>query len=131
MFEEIPEQRDDFFGDADAYELALSKMFEQPIGPKVMIMLQEHFLSPDHTISWQRLAEKVGYSRGIVVHGQLGRFAKGIGQQLGLTDPPKDFWCYVLAKWAGKDENGHQEFTLRRPVIDALKRLGHLEQVTV
>jgi 5-methylcytosine-specific restriction endonuclease McrA len=57
---------------------------------------------------------------------QYGTLARRVAEQLGIREPPKGFWVHVLAAWAGKGEHGYYAFVLRRPIIEALTRLGIL-----
>ena len=49
-----------------------------------------------------------------------------VAQLLGIDERPEGFWLYVLAGWADERDavSGHTAFVLRRPVIEALTRLG-------
>lgn len=88
-------------------------------------MLREHYLSPKHTTTWEALAGKVGYTTSGTVQLQFGKFAGRVAEQLGIHEKPEGFWLYVLAKWAKqKDAKGHTQFILRKPVCEAMQRLG-------
>ena len=56
---------------------------------------------------------------------QYGKLAGRVAAQLGVTEPPRGFWLYVLSDWAAdRDPNsGHTAFVMRKEVIDALQQL--------
>jgi hypothetical protein len=118
-------QQDECFGTSADYERALKAVLSQHVPPRHLEMLQEHYHSPKHTITWEALAEKVGYPTGGTVQLQFGIFAGRVAHELGLSEKPEGFWLYVLAKWAKrKDAKGHTQFMLREPVREAMQRLG-------
>ena len=116
----------DLFGTATVYFKAFQALQEEGIHGNHLALLKAHFNSPKHTATWAELAKAVGYATGGAVNMQYGTLARRVAEQLGIVEPPKGFWLYVLAEWGNKGELGHQEFVLRRPVIQALSRLGIL-----
>jgi 5-methylcytosine-specific restriction endonuclease McrA len=101
------------------------------IHEKHLALLNAHFDAPNHTASWAQLAKLVGYSDGDAVNLQYGTLAGRVAQQLGIQEKPKGFWLHVMVKWAKHrdPESGHTAFVLRRPVIQALTRLGILPKI--
>jgi HNH endonuclease len=118
------------FGTADDYLRALQAVLREGVPEKHLDMLREHFRAPDHTTSWEQLADKVGYRRFSAVNMQYGTFAHRVASQLGQHEQPEPrpgegFWVWVLVHWADKkDAKGHTRFILRPEVVEALKRLG-------
>jgi hypothetical protein len=117
------------FGTADDYikafeELQRTKMFRQ----KHVALLKAHFEAPNHTATWTELAKKVNYAHGSTVHLQYGTLAGRVARQLKVVDRPHGFWLSVLTRWTEeKSPARHTTFVLRRPVIEALARLGILQ----
>jgi hypothetical protein len=122
---------DDTFGTADDYFRAFQALQNKGkgISENHIALLNAHFNAPNHTATWAQLAKAVGYPSGDTVNLQYGTFAGRVAQQLGIREKPKGFWLYVLAEWGDKGELGHQAFVLRRPVIEALTRLGILPKI--
>lgn len=114
------------FGTAADYVEAFKALEKEGLLPRRhKALMQAHFQAVDHTSSWEQLAEDVGYSGGRAVNLQYGTLAGRVARRLGITDRPRGFWLFVLADWAPeRDSRGYTAFVLRRPVIDALKRLG-------
>ncbi len=114
------------FGTATAYIEAFEALEKEGLLPQShKALMQAHFQALDHTSSWEQLAEDVGYSGGRAVNLQYGTLAGRVARRLGVTSRPRGFWLFVLADWAQeKDARGHTAFVLRRPVIEALRRLG-------
>lgn len=116
-------QHDERFGDGAAYTKALRRVLDSATA-KQLEMLMEHYRSPEHTTSWERLAQRVGYANQSPVHLWYGRFAERLALELGIDKKP-GFWLYVVAKWADEnDELGHTRYTMRRPVREAIAALG-------
>ena len=110
---------------------AFQQVLAEGIHDKHLALLRAHFAAPEHTTTWARLAQAVGYPNGNSVNLQYGRFAERIARQLGLREKPFDpsgnaWWLWVLVCWAddGDAVNGHTAFVLRRPVVEALRRTG-------
>lgn len=115
------------FGTADDYYRAFAAIQKKGIPEKHIALLQAHFQAPRHTATWAQLASVVGFANGDAVNLQYGKLAGRVARLLGVVEPPKGFWLYVLAEWAKKkDPSGHTAFVMRRPVIEALSRLGVL-----
>ena len=118
------------FGTTDDYRRAFETVRIEGIADKHLALLQAHFYAPDHTATWEQLAADVGYDGGRAVNLQYGRFAERIARKLSLRDKPHDpngnrWWLWVLVRAKGRDpESGHTAFVLRRPVVEALQRLG-------
>jgi hypothetical protein len=118
-------QHDECYGTTADYEHALRAVLGRRVHPRHLAMLREHYLSPGHTTTWAALAGKVGYRTGNTVNTQYGTFAGRVAKELGVIDKPEGFWLYVLSKWAKtNDAKGHTQFTLRKPVCEAMKLLG-------
>ena len=110
------------FGTADAYTSAFRALANERTLDKHIPLLQAHFNAPDHTTTWAQLAQAVGYAEGRAVHLQYGRLGRRLAYQLGKRP---DYWNLVLVDWAKhEDPSGHTTYVLRRPVIEALTRLG-------
>jgi len=117
------------FGTADTYFRAFEILRREGIPEKHIAILQAHFEAPRHTATWAQLAEVVGYANGNAVNLQYGTLAGRAARLLGLVEPPEGWWLFVLVDWAKKKgPRGHQAFVLRRPVIEALARLGVLPE---
>jgi 5-methylcytosine-specific restriction enzyme A len=131
--EEVPsgsaygeEMNDEEFGTADDYLRAFEVIRSEGFANNHLSLLRAHFAAPEHTATWGQLAATVGYTHGKAVNLQYGILAARVAELLGVDQPPKGFWLYVLAGWADEPEpvSGHTAFVLRRPVIEALTRLG-------
>ena len=116
------------FGNADAYYEAFSTLLRPGIHDSHQALLRAHYAAPDHTTTWEALAQAVGYKRGAAVNLQYGKFAKGLAAAMGIDSAPHGFWLFVLADWGPSldEESGNTLFVLRRPVIEALQRHGLL-----
>jgi len=118
------------FGTTDDYFRAFKAIRAEGIADKHLAMLRAHLRAPEHTTTWARLAETVGYRNGRAVNLQYGKFAERIARQLGLSHKPPDsngntWWLWVLVRWANeRDSSGDTAFVLRRPVVKALTRIG-------
>jgi hypothetical protein len=118
------------YGSADDYYRAFVALQKEGIPEKHIGLLQAHYQAPHHTATWAQLASVVGYANGEAVNLQYGKLASRVAHLLGLVEPPEGFWLYVLADWAKKkDSSGHTAFVLRRPVIEALSRLGLIQEI--
>jgi hypothetical protein len=120
---------DNQFGDTEAYVKAFRDVIRgEGIAEEHKAILLAHYQSPAHTATWAQLADEIGYANWGGISLQYGKLAHRIAERLGVLEPPKGFWIYVLADWAmGRDpESGHARFVLRQPVIGALRRLGIL-----
>ena len=110
------------FGTADAYIWAFRALAKEgSIRGNHIALLQAHFNSPAHTTTWAKLAQAVGYAKGGAVHLQYGRLGRRLAHQLGQRP---DYWNLILVDWAQHKASGHTAYVLRRPVIEALTRLG-------
>jgi hypothetical protein len=119
------------FGIAADYVRAFAAVRAEGIADNHMTLLQAHLACPGYTTTWESLADVVGYPTGSSVNLQYGLFAERIARQLGLTEKPLDpngtaWWLWALVHWAAKrdPESGHTAFVLRRPAVEALKKLG-------
>lgn len=117
---------DEQFGTADDYLRAFQAIKAEGIPEKHIALLQAHVGAPNHTTTWARLAEEVGYAKGSAVNLQYGKLAGRVAEKLRITEAPQGFWLYVLVSWANDRDtsSGHTAFVLRKPVIEALTRLG-------
>ncbi len=116
---------DEKFGTAEDYYRAFVPLQKEGISEPHINLLKAHFKAPKHTATWAQLAPEVGYATGSAVQLHYGKLARRVATQLGITEPPEGFWLHVLADWAKKKgPEGHTAFVLRRPVIEALTRLG-------
>jgi hypothetical protein len=114
------------FGSAEEYANALGTVIAEGVPEKHIELLQAHCLAPRRTRTATELAHHVGYANYSAVNLQYGRLAHRVGSQLGLIEPPRGFWLFVLVNWAGStDPSGHTRFVLRSPVVEALKKLGY------
>src|SRR5262245_59680919 len=110
------------FGTAEAYTKAFRVLLDEGIHDNHIALLKAHFNSPNHTTTWAKLAHDVGYARGGAVHLQYGKLSSRLAHELGKRP---DFLNLILVDWAKyKDPSGHTTYVLRRPVIEALTRLG-------
>lgn len=95
-------------------------------------LLKAHFNAPNHTATPAQLAKKVGYANYGGVNLRYGTLGHLVGKRVGLAKPPGGYWIFVIEEFnygetSGIDPgSGHLAFTLRRPVIEALTRLGVL-----
>ena len=97
------------------------------IHEKHLALLKAHFDAANHTAIWAQLAETVGFASGKTVNRQYGRLAHRVADQIGIPQPENGFWLDILVHCKERDpESGHLAFVLRRPVIEALTRLGIL-----
>lgn len=113
------------FGDVLSYIEAIRAVLDEGVSPKHLQILQAHYDLPEHTATWEQLAKIVGYDGFRAISLQYGSFAKRIAHKLGISDPPNNFWGYVLVRFADtKGDKGHTAFVLRKPVIEALLNLG-------
>jgi hypothetical protein len=117
---------DNEFGTVDDYSKALEVLIAKGLPDKHIAMLKFHCSAPQHTVTWAELAQGVGYPDFRTVNLQYGTLAHRVAENLGINEPPNDFWLFVLVDWTTdvETESGHQAFTLRRPVVDALQELG-------
>lgn len=114
------------FGTADDYTAALTAVVTEGVPEKHLELLRAHFEAPRHTATARQLARAVGYSNYNSVNLQYGTLAHRVASRLGVVEAPNDFWLFVLVNWAGSfDPSGDTRFVLRRPVIEALQRLGY------
>jgi 5-methylcytosine-specific restriction enzyme A len=119
------------YGTTADYLRAFEAIQAEGITDSHLALLRAHLAAPGHATTWASLATVVGYSNGSSVNLQYGRLAERIAQRLGLSAKPHDptgeaWWLWVLVRWAeGRDpETGHTVFVLRRPAVEALRRLG-------
>jgi hypothetical protein len=115
------------FGTVDDYTRALQTVLkEEGVPEKHLDILRAHCEAPDRTSTANKLAQAVGYANGNAVNLQYGTLAHRVATELGVPEPPKGFWLFVLVDWAGGfDSKGHTRFGLRKPVVEALRRLGY------
>jgi len=122
-------QQDDHFGSTADYERVFRALQVQRVPDRYYRMLQAHYAAPRHTLSWEVLAKEVGYKNGNAVNLHYGRLAHMVCTELGISEPPGGWWLLVLVKWASKtDAAGHTLFSLRRPVVEALRSVGILQR---
>ena len=118
------------FGTANDYYRAFKAIQKADIPDKHLALLQTHYEAPEHTATWEQLAAAVKYDGFRAVNLQYGTFAERIARELGLRNKPLDpngnaWWLFALVRWAGRDpESGDTAFVLRRPVVEALQRVG-------
>ena len=124
---------DEEFGNTTDYLRAFEVVRAEGIHENHLALLRAHLAAPSYTTTWAGLAEIVGYDSGSAVNLQYGKFAERIARQLGLIEKPIDpnggaWWLWALVRWAEErdPESGHTAFVLRRPVVEALRRLGFL-----
>jgi hypothetical protein len=118
---------DEEFGTSSDYVKAFAALQKEGIAEEHVALLRAHFKAPNHTATWAQIAEVVGYANRNAVNLQYGTLARRVAHRLGMVEPPKGFWLFVLAKWAdARDPSGHTAFVLRQPVIEALAQLGIL-----
>jgi putative restriction endonuclease len=122
------------FGTTADYLRAFEAVRAEGIPETHLAMLRAHLAAPGQATTWARLAETVGYPSGSSVNLQYGKFAERVARQIGLTEKPLDpggagWWLWALVRWAdGRDPaSGHTVFVLRRPAVEALRRLGFHE----
>lgn len=97
----------------------------EKVHPKKKEMLRYHLERPDQTVTWEEMAKKVRYKSRNPVQLHYGKLARRIAEQLNMPKPEEDFWLFVLVKWApGKKAQAHTRFTLRQPVVQALRAYG-------
>jgi len=127
----VPPERDgpihdEAFGTTDEYLRAFEAVRAEGIPDNHLNLLRAHFAAPNHTATWAQLAAFVGYANFKAVNLQYGKLAARVAVQLGISQPPLDFWLSVLAGWAAErdPDSGHTAFVLRRPVVEALRQLG-------
>lgn len=118
------------FGTINAYRNAFATVLKKGIAKKQEEMLREHLAAPSQTITWRRLAEKVGYPNGNTVNLQYGCLAELVARELGLKQKPLDTskqerWLWTLVYWADERDaiTGHTAFVLRPEVVAALSEL--------
>lgn len=116
------------FGTADDYLRAFKTIVAKGIPDKHVELLRAHFAAPERTVTWAQLAAEVGYANGPAVNLQYGTLARRVAHLLGIKAKPRGFWLNVLTDWAEEADalTGHTAFVLRRPVVDALSRIGLL-----
>lgn len=114
------------FGNTNDYMNALEVVISEGVADKQLEMLKAHAAASDQTLTWAELAQKVGYPNYSTVNLQYGKLGRKIAEHLGVNEAPNDFWLLVLVDWASdvETESGHQAFTLRRPVVEAMRNLG-------
>jgi len=122
----MPKLRDNELGTAANFYKAFEALQEEGIPDNTVALLQAHFNAPNHTATMAQLAEAVGFANYGGANMQYGILGRRLGEKLGIDKTTLGFWLHILAEWAGKGELGHQAFILRRPVIQALARLGIL-----
>jgi hypothetical protein len=125
--------RDDRFGTTKRYAAALGAVIDEGVPEKHVELLRAHFEAPGHIATARELARAVGYLNYNSVNLQYGRLAHRVANRLAIFKKPvcprargrnKGFWLYVLVDWAA-EQSGDTRFVLRRPVIEALQRLGY------
>lgn len=112
------------FGNADTYLRAFSVLEKEGIPPKHLELLRAHVESANQTATWPELAQAVGYANSHAVNLQYGKLARRVAEQLGFSQPPRGFWLFVLVDWAKEHPDDATAYVLRRPVIEALARIG-------
>jgi len=117
------------YGSAEDYYRAFAALQKEGIPENHIRLLQAHYQAPHHTATWAKLASDVGYANGNAVNLQYGSLANRVAGHLHLVEQPDGFWLHVLVDWAKKkDSSGHTAYVLRRPVIEALSRLGLIHE---
>lgn len=117
---------DEEFGTTAEYLRAFETLCAEGVADNHLALLRAHYSAPDHTATWAQLAAVVGYANGNAVNLHYGTFASRVASAMGITSVPNGFWLDVLAGWAEERDavSGHTSFIMRRPVIEALARLG-------
>jgi hypothetical protein len=125
---------DEDFGTTDSYHRAFGALRGDGLSGPYLALLRAHHAAPNHTATFSQLAVAVGVADGSAVNRLYRRLSERVGRQLGIDYPPHEFWPYVLVRWAAECDptNGAAPRTrtphvLRRPAIEALKRLGLLK----
>jgi hypothetical protein len=96
-------------------------------------ILRAHLEEEEYATTWLILANKLGLKSERAVNLHYGRFAHALWEQMGFTGMPYDpratrqFWLGLLVTWPPFDEDidadGRTIFILRKPIVEALKRL--------
>lgn len=114
----------DQFGTVDDYFRAFEFVLHEGIPDKHLDLLRAHFDAPNHTATANELAKAVGDTSYRAVNLQYGTLAGRVAERLGIIQKPNGFWFSVLADWDEEQPAGDTRFVLRKPVIEALLRLG-------
>lgn len=111
----------------------MAKILEEGLHDNHLAILQAHYSCPEHTATWQQLADFVGYQGSHAINLQYGHLAKRVAKELKVRRPPHGFWLYTLVDWAdGPDpQSNHTRFRLRNPVISALRMHGLAQKMDV
>jgi hypothetical protein len=119
----------------DRYVRALETMRRERMPPSHEALLREHWKARKHTMTWADLAAKAGYADGDAVNLQYEALAERVGRLLGLSEPPHPLdspepaWILVLVLVAHKKgARGHKAYILRRNVIEAMARVGMINE---
>ena len=119
------------YGNTSDYLKALKVLKMKGIAKHHISMLNAHLKASGHAVTWENLAKQIGYRQGRAVNLHYGKFAKRICEQLGLKDKPidkngNDWWLWALVRWNKKpnSKSRHTVFVLRKPVINALKKIN-------
>lgn len=114
------------FGSAEDYLQAFQRLrAEGRLREGHLALVRAHYAAEGHTVSWNQLAQAVGYAEGRAVNLQYGKFGRLLAESLGAKGVPPDFQLFVLVSWADeKDERNRTRFTLRPEAVEALRRAG-------
>lgn len=124
------------FGTVADYYRALRAVYQRNPSSKRWQILLEHYNAPNHTTTWEKLADKVGMDGYRAINLHYGSLAREVADELGIgpediasamgTDYA-DAWIFTLVDWAedGKDsDDGTTLFVLRPQVVKALEQMG-------
>jgi len=91
-----------------------------------MDMLVGHAKAKRHTISMQRLAELAGYKGYESANLHYGKLGGAVAKHLDIRNLHQKIQA-ICDLSPNRDESGHAQWTLRQPVIEALRTLGLLD----
>jgi hypothetical protein len=114
------------FGSVNDYFRAFRAVISKGIAKKHLALLRKHYQAPGHISTATKLAKAVRYPSYRTINTQYGTLAHRVARELGIEEPPRGFWLYVLVDWAGEvDPHGHTRFVLRDEVVETLQILGY------
>ncbi len=117
------------FGTTADYLRAFKAVFAKSTLPKVREMLRTHLAAPGSAMTWDQLAERVGYAAPKGAHLQYGIFSRKVAEQLECTEEFREAdWVWVLAWFPQRDPKTQAVVVaLRQPVVEALQQLEVVE----
>ena len=114
----------------DQYALVFRKLLREGIPEKHIAMIEAHVAAPARTVSWLELAAEVGYANEEAVKLQYGLFAHRVANELGILEPPDQFWLNVLVRWVDKrGPRKHSRYKLRPGVVEGAVAAGLVRNV--